>query len=65
MKTLKGTQKTVDFISLSYYQNGSLDFPCDFCGGSSYKNFQIEKNNKIVFVVCENCLKEVKSGGEE
>jgi len=56
-------KKEIAFYDLSYY-HGSLDFPCDFCGKNSYKNFHIKKDNALI-VVCEDCLKEAKKIFEE
>lgn len=44
---------------LEWYR-GSLDFPCDFCGSNSYRNYHITKDESLEFVVCEDCLKKVK-----
>ena len=44
---------------LEYYRNGSLDFPCEFCGSNPYYNFHI-KHDGILVVVCQDCLDKVK-----
>ena len=51
-------KKEIAIYDLSYYRGG-LDFPCDFCGVNSYKNFHIKKDN-VLIIVCEECLKEAK-----
>lgn len=52
-------KKEISSYELKWYE-GSLDFPCDFCDGNSYKNYHICKNGVMV-VVCEKCLKETKN----
>lgn len=49
---------------LQFY-DGSLDFPCDFCGENSYKNFQIcddEEGKLIIF--CDDCLAKARVRGK-
>ena len=39
------TKQRIDRIKLMWYE-GSLDFPCDFCGGNSYRNYHLLKKDR-------------------
>ncbi len=54
--------KQIEFWSIEYTTDGSLDFPCDFCDKRSYQNnFQIIRNKQIELIVCEDCLNKCKT----
>ena len=56
---LEKIRKTFEKKSVEYY-TGSLDFPCDLCDSNSYRNYHLNRNNQLEFVICEECLKKVK-----
>jgi len=48
-------------LELQWYI-GSLDFPCDFCGNNSYRNFHVSKNKENI-VICKDCLNKAEEIG--
>jgi len=56
---IRNIKDTVIINELEWYE-GTLDYPCDLCNNNSYKNFHLSRDKKLLFVICEECLKKAK-----
>jgi transcription elongation factor Elf1 len=55
---LERSQKHSVKFEANHYK-GSLDFPCDFCNKNPYDNFHFHKSNRLVLVICGDCIKKL------